>query len=297
MIKYDEIEIDISDYPGGIGVWGAMPPIFDSTTSCARAGVHVHARETINGRKVIDWTFQSVKVRHAGTEWSIFEQTTVAYNICTILGIPVGAERCVKCQTVYFDSLESTRQPTVERSCTRCGATLRPFSGCLSNPLHLIKHSLGDTKQNRELKTPSRKFVLDRTKYPGGFQIWGSNPAVIWTSSERIEEQGIHVHAFNELGERTQDNTFGEVSFRGHILNPAHVRSYMAQLCLPWLTNKVGVINCNYCLLPFFDQGRRAYIPSNAPRICTNCKQANHSEILVSNPIISILTKLNEPQK
>ncbi len=42
-----EITVDIADYPGGIGVWGALPPIIDTTDNPKTTlGVHLQARKT-----------------------------------------------------------------------------------------------------------------------------------------------------------------------------------------------------------------------------------------------------------
>jgi hypothetical protein len=59
-------------------------------------------------------------------------------------------------------------------------------------------------------------LVLKQADFPGGIQIWGSNPAIVWTAS-RHEKAGIHVHAFRRDGDGTpeRDETFSEVVIDG----------------------------------------------------------------------------------
>jgi len=59
--------------------------------------------------------------------------------------------------------------------------------------LHGFKQATGLASQK---PVPAgRTLRVRQQEYPGGVQIWGSNPAIIW-SAEKAEEEGIHVHAF-----------------------------------------------------------------------------------------------------
>src|SRR5437870_2815779 len=61
--EHDALELDPAAYPGGIAVWGAVLPVYDSTSLPAEEGVHVHARREPDGHKEIDGTFHTVALR------------------------------------------------------------------------------------------------------------------------------------------------------------------------------------------------------------------------------------------
>ena len=79
-------------------------------------------------------------------------------------------------------------------------------------------------------RTAEKTLDIKQSEYPGGLQIWGSNPAFLWTS-EKHEEEGIHIHAFKKEGqiEPDEDDTFREFTIDGIKLDPLMVRVLMAQ--------------------------------------------------------------------
>ena len=58
----DRLNLDTSKYPSGIAIWGAVPPVYDTTSLPPDRGVHVHARSKKGGAKVIDSTYRSVSL-------------------------------------------------------------------------------------------------------------------------------------------------------------------------------------------------------------------------------------------
>src|SRR3984893_15227399 len=58
----DTQALDIDKYEGGIALWGAVPPVYDTTTQPIDRGVHVHARTTAGGAKEMDRTFRAVRI-------------------------------------------------------------------------------------------------------------------------------------------------------------------------------------------------------------------------------------------
>src|SRR6516164_10745759 len=58
----ESLTIDPREYAGGVAIWGAVPPIYDTTMKRADRGVHVHARRVADGPKEIDATFRSVEL-------------------------------------------------------------------------------------------------------------------------------------------------------------------------------------------------------------------------------------------
>jgi hypothetical protein len=45
----DVLELVPSAYPSGVALWGALPPVYDTTSLPVERGVHVHARSAAKG--------------------------------------------------------------------------------------------------------------------------------------------------------------------------------------------------------------------------------------------------------
>jgi hypothetical protein len=45
--------LDMSSYHGGVGLWGAVAPVYDTTRIPNQTGVHVHARTSLESLKEI----------------------------------------------------------------------------------------------------------------------------------------------------------------------------------------------------------------------------------------------------
>lgn len=55
----DELVLNVVDFPGGLALWGAVPPVYDTTEGPLDKGVHIHARKKVGGEKVIDRTYDA----------------------------------------------------------------------------------------------------------------------------------------------------------------------------------------------------------------------------------------------
>jgi hypothetical protein len=137
---------------------------------------------------------------------------------------------------------------------------------------------------------------LTQQQYPGGIQIWGSNPAIIW-SAEKAEEEGIHIHAFK--GDETTpdiDDTFSTVTIDGVTLDPDMVRTLMAQNALPHIAGRVFSWRCDDCDRPAFDEDEAAFTPEVGRR-CSNCggslSGSGRLRKAIANPLIEILEGLS----
>src|SRR5437899_2576650 len=53
------LELDLSLYQGGVGLWGAVPPVYDTTRLPVDKGIHVHARPLAGKEKEIDKTYRA----------------------------------------------------------------------------------------------------------------------------------------------------------------------------------------------------------------------------------------------
>jgi hypothetical protein len=147
--------------------------------------------------------------------------------------------------------------------------------------------------------------MIGKSDYPGGIQVWGSNPAIIW-SSEKAEEEGIHVHAYKRDSELPDcDDTFSAVEIDGVELDPVMVRTLMAQKSLPHLEARVVSLKCDRCDEMEFSTGEQAFTPA-VGRPCSKCgghlSGPTRLRRMVGNPLIATLERLAEnaprtPQK
>jgi hypothetical protein len=145
------------------------------------------------------------------------------------------------------------------------------------------------------VKSARRSLNIRQFDYPGGIQIWGSNPAALWTAPHK-EEAGIHVHILSEDGSETLiDETYSQVKIDGIALDPAMVRVFMAQSTLPHLARRVTDIHCSKCNQPHFDTGELAFTP-HVIHHCTKCgselRSGSRLRKTIGNPMVDILAWL-----
>ena len=43
----DTLDLHLDGYSGGVALWGAVPPVYDTTEKALDRGIHVHARKTL----------------------------------------------------------------------------------------------------------------------------------------------------------------------------------------------------------------------------------------------------------
>jgi hypothetical protein len=148
-------------------------------------------------------------------------------------------------------------------------------------------------------KPAKGKVTLTQSEFPGGIRIWGSNPAILWTSS-KAELDGVHLHAYKNDDDLTPeiDETFASVTIDDVDLTPEAVRTLMAQSALPHLSGRVVTLRCPTCNLAAFDEGALAFAPE-ASRKCRNgCRtkvlSRGRFRKVVSNPLVGALSQLAE---
>jgi hypothetical protein len=163
------------------------------------------------------------------------------------------------------------------------------MGACVANPVIELKKNLSDNTIKRKAIQPDRSINIEMDRYPGGVQIWGSNPAIAWTSS-RTEESAIHVHAYATQERRVIDNTYGSVFLEGEHLDIEMIRVWQIQKMIPDLKSKISVVFCPRCNSSQFDQGIYAVIPQTF-RKCQQCTISFAHEPRISNPVINILNK------
>ena len=298
--------LNIDEYPGGVALWGAVPPIYDTTRLPLERGIHVHARKTRNGVKDVDRTVRAVRLTGGGISPSLFllsELEAIYYMVSKIICFEMRHVLCPYCGYSHLDKDWFSVHVHQRHLCDGCGKSFRDSIPGIGNPIRRVQRYFSNECGNP--RKSSRYLNLAQRDFPGGIQIWGSNPAFVWTL-EDAEEEGIHVHAFEVNGEtRSLDDTYSEVVIDGICLDPVMVRTLMAQSALPHIENRIVSLTCIRCLKSEFSVGDDAFTPK-AGRTCSMCgeklKGAGRLRKAIANPIVGVLDGLGRdaprtPQK
>ena len=299
----DRLELNIDDYSGGIALWGAVPPVYDTTTLPMDRGIHVHARAVEGGKKEMDRTVRAVQISGGCLPKEgipVSELDAIYFMVTSIFGYGMKHITCSYCDYPHLDRDWFSVHPHRRHLCAGCGRYFLDNETAIGNPISRLRNICGVKTQNP--KPPQKKLCVQQTDYPGGIQIWGSNPAFLWTS-ELAEEEGIHVHAFRENGQQPKlDDTYSQVTIDGVNLDPEQVRTLMAQMTLPFLKNRVLSLNCPSCGEELFGFGELAITPVAAHK----CKRCGHQSAAagrlrktIANPQLGALAKLarNAPRQ
>jgi transposase-like protein len=280
-------------------MWGALPPIYNTTGLASfERGVHVHVRPSANGRKSIDRTFAVVYLRVpglAGEEYlQLKPEAAESFAAGAVFNKALKTLNCPHCGSFHLDAGFFSVFPHKKHQCARCGREFFDRTACISNPINLAKEVYEDFQEGRQTVPAGRKLVVNQSDLVGGLEIWGSNPAFLWTQ-RRPEESGIHIHGYSESGVRIVDDTFDSVKIDGHLLDEDMVRVLMVQTNLSYLRTHVASLTCPHCKLDHFDRGDSAIRP-HREHICENCGRSfsapGRKKLMVSNPLVGVLETL-----
>lgn len=292
----DTLDLDIKSYPGGVALWGSVPAVYDTTNRQMDRGIHVHARLVMGGEKVIDRTYRKLRIPLASDLFSdgwteVDEIDAINYMVSGVFGFETTIVNCVHCGFPHLDRDWFAVHAHRRHQCHGCGRQFSDKVLGIGNPLAAVRAHLG--ARNSKSKTPKRIASFSQSQFDGGIQIWGSNPAILWTSA-RAEEVGIHVHGFMTIDEempRGIDDTFSKVVIDGIRLDAAQVRTYMAQTAMPHLDGRVTSLTCSACGQPHFDEGELAFTPHVEHR-CLYCGyeflSPGQMKKTISNPFVTI---------
>ena len=302
LSRDEKLTIDPAVYRGGIAIWGAVPPIYDTTPLPLERGVHVHARKHPRGKKVIDHTYRAVQVVvSSGETLEISELDAIYFMVSSVFGYVMKFVECTFCNYPHLDKDWFSVHNHRRHLCAGCGHLFKDDVSGIGNPAMKIRASFSN---NHKVKVARRKKRLRQRDYPGGIQIWGSNPALLWTAS-RSEEAGIHIHAFGRTKKDNIDDTFSSVTIDGITLDPHLVRVRMAQSGLPHIAGRVVNIYCEQCGEPHFDDVDNAFTPHD-DHYCHLCGSKLRSKgrfrKTIGNPLCDTLDQLakfavRQPQK
>jgi transposase-like protein len=299
-IRTDEtLTLDLDKYLGGVALWGAVPAVYDTTRQKLDRGIHIHTRLTLESPKDTDWTYRAVQLVRRGLPEEgvvVSELDAIYYMISSIFGFPMTFVTCTHCGWPHLDKDWFSVHPHRRHLCAGCGKHFYDRVTGIGNPIIGVRDAL-DVGEHK-IVLAEKTLDINQSEYPGGIQIWGSNPAFLWTQP-KPEKEGIHVHAFRTDGqaEPTLDDTFREVTIDGIRLDPVTVRVLMAQNVMPSLESRVRSMNCTNCGHSHFDLGEAAYVP--LPRhTCSECgrqfRTPGRLRNVVANPLPAILAELSK---
>lgn len=309
-IKDDEkIYIDLENFPGGVGIWGALEAVLDTKRDIPEPkGVHVHLRLVEGDEKITDKTFKEVYVKapvtslHNTEEWvKIDDYIACAYTASVVFDRKLKVISCKHCGRIHVDADWFSVHYHKKHFCTYCGRDFIDTEPSISNPVYYLQQIYQEKLAHRTIEEVTAKLIISQKDYPGGIQIWGSNPAIIWTA-KRPEQSGIHVHLFKEkIGNPYSDDTYGYVEIDGISLDPQMLRYYMVQKAFPYLEKYIASINCPKCKREHFDKDDKGLNPHKIHE-CEHCHHVfedttKYKSGVVSNPILARLQKIEKNHK
>jgi NAD-dependent SIR2 family protein deacetylase len=291
------LNIDISEYSGGVALWGAVPPVYDTTRLPLDRGIHVHARRNPGDElKEIDNTFRMVELSD-GEETrktsEVAELDAIYYMVSSVFGYSMKYVECTRCHYPHLDRDWFSLHPHKRHLCAGCGQYFSDTEVAIGNPI--MKTQLLFNNHPKPAKKVSRRIEIKQSDFLGGIQIWGSNSAMFWTSNEQ-EEEGIHLHAFSdETTKPALDDTFSEVIIDGIQLDSLMVRTLMVQNAIPHIQGRVISIDCLHCNKPHFSNNEFRFTPSKI-HSCVFCGKQFPSKgrlrNVISNPLVNKISRL-----
>ncbi len=286
-------KVDLAKYPGGVALWGALAPVINTASAPGESGVHVHARRDVGGKKNVDATFDEVTVIDGADEVRVTAVSATAFNISRLFGQQVKYLQCPRCGEAHVDAGEFAARPHRKHLCLACGRDFYDSEASIGNPMALVAARY---EKGRSVVPAGRQLSVTHREYSGGFQVWGTHPAILWTAPVP-EESGIHVHGFEADSDMpTIDETYDEVEIEGIRLDPQQIRVLMAQMAIPELAERLTTARCPRCDTPQFDLGLDA-ITARRERNCAACGRAfvasGRRKIVISNPMVSAAMSIN----
>ena len=288
------IDIVLSEFPGGVALWGAVPPVYDTTDRPLDRGIHIHARKRPGEEKDIDATSREVRVVSGKGTHVVNELDAIYYMVSQVLGFTVRSVTCTLCGYPHLDKDWFAVHPHQRHLCAGCGRTFRDTRRSIGNPIAELMHICEMPDHRVVPATAMIEFC--QSKYRGGIQIWGSNSAMLWSSS-KPEHEGIHIHAFRKPGDTQPeiDETFASVVIDGVELDPAPIRRLMAQMALPHLSGRIVGMVCPRCSAPCSSDNEDAFTPKveHTCRTCGSiCRNSGRLRLVIANPAILALADL-----
>jgi transposase-like protein len=224
-----------------------------------------------------------------GTEklW-VDELDAIYFMVSTVFERPMKYLPCTLCGFPHLDRDWFSVHKHKRHLCHGCGRNFSDVEEGIGNPAVKLQQVLGSAGPRALVPAP-QSLDIKQQDFPGGIQIWGSNPAIVWTA-HKSEEEGIHVHGYRDAhSEPAFDGTFHSVSIDGMSLDADMVRCFMAQSAMPHIRERVIYLKCPSCGGEHFDRGELGYVPHDEHH-CEHCgrffKAPTRIKKTIGNPFI-----------
>lgn len=292
-------DLDLEYYSGGVAIWGAVPPVYDTTTLSMDRGIHVHARLEPDGKKVIDRTFQRVRVKILSDLLTyefveVSELDAIYYMVSRVFDKKMSFIRCPMCGYPHLDRDWFSVHEHKRHLCHGCGKNFSDIALGIGNP-SISLHGLAGVKVPEQPILSTHTLEIRQSDFPGGIRVWGSNPAILWTSEKR-EYRGIHVHALDSNNKCVHDETYRRVVIDGIRLDAEAVRYAMAQSAMPHLNGRISSIKCPSCGKYHLDKDDHAFTPHEYHK-CEHCgkrfKLSSRIKMTIGNPMKDVIERLS----
>ena len=216
--------LDVSKWESGsVAVWGAVLPIYDTANTTANEGVHVHVRRSLGGAKDIDETYDRVFIKNwkAGEQPIIIDTAAaIHYMVAAIFELQTKFICCPACKSPHLDEGWFSVNPHRKHLCMKCKGVFFDFEHSIGNPVGNVEMP-PDALVDQPTLMPA--LEIRQEDYPGGIQLWGSNPAIFWKNQNR-ENKGIHLHAYDEHDKLAHDDSVNSLTIDGLMLDVDMVR-------------------------------------------------------------------------
>ena len=281
-------------------MWGVVDPVYDTTNLPRETGVHLHARRTADSEeKEYDGSYPAVSLQIRkdlleSKEVLITAKTAISLYISRYLENELKCLFCDHCGEPHLDLEYFAVKPHRRHLCLACGRYFHDREKAVGNPIVCLPGMEVNQLRSRPMVQSNYELDVNQRDYPGGIQIWASNPALYWTA-DRPEEKGLHVHLYDgKSNTPVKDETFGTVRMDGIMLDEAMTRHLMAQQSLPYLANKITCLRCPTCQEFHFDADRTGFFPHKNHH-CEHC--GSHfcgpgRRLVVSNPASAVFDQL-----
>jgi len=268
----EQFDIDLAD--GETAIWGALPPALSIGTLHEESGkVHVHHRAAASAPKDLDASYALVRLRLGGKSVLVEGTAAVACSISELSGHQIVVLACPHCHEVHIDEKMFATRPHRKHLCNSCGRSFNDRSGpSISNPLASILSELGLPPAPTPVAAP-RTLAVDSVDVDG-IALWPSNAAIVSTMS-RAEEEGIHVHAWNDLGALVVDDTYATVTLDGRAIDLQLLRVLAVQRALAHGAPVVslGCAGCGRTLV----SGGDGWMEPKTAHICASCGETTRT--------------------
>lgn len=276
VVTEEEIfRLNPQQFSGGVALWGAVPAVYDTTSLPLDRGIHVHARKERGGDKDIDRTFRAVVLPTSRDLLDIDglridELDAIYYMVSKTFSKSMKYVACTSCGFPHLDRDWFSVHSHKRHLCHGCGKNFSDIEPGIGNPAVKLQEILNPKGPPKSVLAPN-VLKINQRDFPGGIQIWGSNPAIAW-SAGKPEEEGIHVHGYYEESKKPDfDDTCRSVTIDGICLDPQMVRYFMAQSAMPHIRQRVIFLICPACGIEHFDTQDFGFTPHDS-HTCEKCQ-------------------------